>query len=370
MQRAILLLIAFTATMGCSPKENDQVTNAVNIIEHAKNLEIFPAQHFTVVKVRIDEKKSFTYILYKNERPEDVEADAYIKIPIATIACTSTSHLPAFDLLDAEEKLVGFPSTDWIYDSTLRAKVGKGTLHDIGQKQGINNEKLISLQPDVLMAYQMPGTTGAYDLLKQSGIAVLYNADFTETTPLGRAEWMKLTAALLDKNEIADSIFNTITQAYELLRKEAADKNTRPTVMTGIMYGDTWYVPGGKNYSAQFIIDAGGNYLWSGNDETGSMALGFENVLEKAQNADFWIGTASINSYTDLANTDERYTYFKPFKTKNIFSYTKRTNASGSNDYLESGYARPDLVLRDYLLMLHPQDTTSASSFTYFEALK
>lgn len=53
--------------------------------------------------------------------------------------------------------------------------------------------------------------------------------------------------------------------------------------MTGVMYGDVWYVPGGRSYAAKFIEDAGGKYLWSDNPKTGSIELSFESVLEKAK---------------------------------------------------------------------------------------
>jgi iron complex transport system substrate-binding protein len=182
---------------------------------------------------------------------------------------------------------------------------------------------------------------------------------------------MKLAAALLDKNEEADSIFTAIEHSYLQLVQKAKAFEHKPTVMTGIMYGDTWYIPGGKNYSSQFIADAGGHYIWSDDSSTKSLALGFENILTKAQQADLWIGTASIATYAALAQTDERYTYFKPYTNKKIYSYTKRVNEKGSNDYLESGYSRPDLILVDYIKMLHAEsDAAKRIVFTYFSALE
>lgn len=351
-------------------KKNDQ-PHKNNTIKYAEGLSIQAMDGYSLVTINTAANKALNYILFTNEKPAVDNIDEFIKVPIQSIICTSTSHLPAFDLLKAEHKLIGFPSTEWIYDSSLVENVKKGALQDVGQKQGMNEEKILSLKPDAFMAYQMPGTNKDFSTLQQSNISIIYNADFLETTPLGRAEWIKLTAALLGKEALADSIFKVIEQNYLQYKLEVATLSTLPHVMTGLMYGDTWYMPGGKSYASRFITDAAGGYIWNNNQETGSLALGFENVLDRAQNAEFWIGVGSVETYEELAQTDERYTYFEAFEKRKIFSYTKRVNAKGGNDYLESGYSRPDLVLKDYIKMLHPEIPFSKSSdFTYFEALK
>jgi iron complex transport system substrate-binding protein len=367
----LLLLTLSVSFVGCKDQEKKEKPSAANLIKYAKNLSIQPKKQYTLVTVTPSADKTFRYILYKEEKPIIENIEAFIKVPIKSIACTSTSQLPAFSLLHAENKLVGFQGTDWIYNKDLKERVATGLLRDIGEQQGINQELTLKMRPTVLMAYQTPSSSNAFNIVKQAGIQIIYNLDFSETSPLGRAEWMKLSAALLDKNDVADSIFTTIERNYQQLAQKAKDFEQKPTVMTGIMYGDTWYIPGGKNYSSQFIADAGGQYLWSDDGSTKSLALGFENILTKAQQADLWIGTASIATYAALAQTDQRYTYFEPYSNKTIYSYTKRVNEKGSNDYLESGYSRPDLILADYIKMLHAEsDTAQSIVFTYFSQLK
>ncbi|GAB3342410.1 ABC transporter substrate-binding protein [Marivirga atlantica] len=366
-----IIFLSILLIASCTKKQEQATEKKSDLIKYADKLSIKHNHGYTEVTVEVAKNEFQKYILYSENYPDSLKADAFIRIPVDKVICTSTSHLPAFDLLKSEDKLIGFPGTKWIYDSSLRTMVKENKLSDVGIKQELNIEKILNLQPDIFMTYSMPNSQSKYDLIKASNISVIYNADFMETSPLGRAEWIKFTGLLLNKYDEADSIFTAIEQNYIQLSSEIQPTDKHPRVMTGIIYGDTWYVPGGKSYAAKFIEDAGGNYLWSDNKESGSLMLGFENVLQKASKADLWIGVGSFNTYDELANADERYTYFESFQEKHIYSYTKRMNEFGSNDYLESGYSRPDLVLSDYIKMLHPElDFSKQAEFHYFESLK
>ncbi|MBK6264995.1 ABC transporter substrate-binding protein [Marivirga sp. S37H4] len=372
-QQSFYALIVILLSFSCStPKEEQEKNIGTELIRYSEKLSIQAYEDYTKVTVKHskNEQDVFTYILYPKDKSQpSIKADLYIQTPINKIICFSTSHLTALDALDLEQHLIGFPDTKWIYDSSLRAKVKAGSLQDIGQKNGINIEKTLKLQPDLVMAYS---TGSAYDNLEpiqQANIPAVVNVDYLESNPLGRAEWIKFTAVFFNKVEEADSIFKSIESSYQELKDLGQAQASKPTVMTGVMYGDTWYVPGGNSYGAQFITDAGGNYLWSENKESGSLELSYESVLSKAQNADFWIGVANFSSYSNLKNTDSRYAYFDAFKEKNIYSYVKRVHEAGGNDYLESGFLRPDLILQDCIKILHP-DVLSDREFTYFQALQ
>jgi len=367
-----LLALILLALYSCNQKKGYTARTSLNKVKYANCLSIFEHEKFVEVTVRSSENKEQIYVLYKGKRPVNINADAYIKVPIKSIICTSTSHLPALDMLGEAAKLTGFPGTKWIYNASMRNRVALGKIDDVGMKQELDVEKVMSLKPDVLMTYNSPNGMHKLKLIEQAGSVVILNNDYLETTPLGRAEWLKLTGYLTGKVKEADSIFKQITTTYDSLTAKASSAGNRPAVLTGIMYGDVWYLPGGNSYAAKFFEDAGAKYPWQENEVTGSISLGFENVFSKAQKADFWIGTGSFNTYEALADADEKYTYFEAFKNKNIFSYTKKVNELGSNDYLESGYARPDLILADYIQML--QSTGKAGinyhDLHYFEPLK
>lgn len=367
------ILIAILFVIACnSPENQSEVQKGKELIQYSQNLSI---EEFTnYYKVRVIQPSSsdsiqFNYILYKNDKP-DIEADAYISIPIKRVICLSTSHLPAFTALNESETVVGFPGTQYIYEKALLQLAENGNLRDVGQKSGINIEILMSLQPNMVMAYTMGSSFDQLKPIQKSGIPVILNADYLENSPLGRAEWLKLTAVLLNKYEEGDSLFKSIEENYLTTKKLAEKTDEKPSVMTGVMYGDVWYVPGGESYAAKFIEDAGGNYLWSDSQQTGSLELSFESVLEKAKKADFWIGAASFTYLKELKNSNTKYALFDAFENQKIYSYTKKVNKNGANDFLESGYMRPDLILKDYIKILHPTLLPQEEESTYFQPLK
>ena len=213
---------------------------------------------------------------------------------------------------------------------------------------------LMELSPDVVMDFGYGNEYDKYKSIQKVGIPVIMNADYMEETPLGRAEWIKFAGLFFDKEKEADSIFNVIKNKYASLKKLAENGVTKPTVYSGTMYGDVWYMPGGKNSGAIFVNDAGGNYLWKKDSIKGSLQLGFESVYDHAQQADFWIGMGSFNSLEEIKNTDEHYTSFDAFKKGNVYNYNAVMGENGGNAFLELGYLRPDIVLADMIKILHP----------------
>ncbi len=111
--------------------------------------------------------------------------------------------------------------------------------------------------------------------------------------------------------------------------------------MSGIVYGDVWYLPGGQNYAAQLFKDAGGEYLWKNDSTTSYLELSFESVYAKAAHADFWIGIGSFKSLDELKASEARYASFKAFLSGNVYSYNARKGAKGGSEFLELGYLRP-----------------------------
>lgn len=365
------LILAFCLLQFSCIQQELRDEGGQELIKYSENLSIRQfADHYKIIvsQPAKNDTAKFVYLASSNEVNQNSDQVQLINVPIESVVCLSTSHLPAFNLLDHADKIVGFPGTQWIYNSNLQANVHNGLLQDVGQKNGLNIEQIIELQPALIMAYSMGGNMSQLQPLQQAGIPVILNSDYLETSPLGRAEWIKLTGILCGQYQQADSIFSRIESAYVELRDLAGTAEKQPTVFTGLMYGDAWYVPAGESYAAKFITDAGGDYLWSAAKGTGSMQLSFETVLDRAKDASYWIGVASFSNYEELRNSNQKYRLFEAFQQESIYSYTKRVNESGANDYLESAYLRPDLVLADYIKMLHPQLLNDAE-FTYFQPL-
>lgn len=285
------------------------------------------------------------------------------------IVATSTTHLPYLEMLGLADRIVGFPSTRYISSPAIRQLVADGKITDLGPDGNINLELLISLQPDVVFAFDMGNESTMLDKIKEAGIEVVYDTDFLETSALGRAEWLKFFGAYFHKEEKADSIFNSIELRYDSLKSLAKEATHHPTIFSGVMYGDVWFLPGGENWSAGFYKDAGGHYLWAEDSASGWLELSFEAVLEKAHKADYWIGTGTFHSQKEILDQDSRYGAFDAFKNGSVFNYSKRSSPSGGYDFFESAYTRPDLVLSDLISILHPELMPGYQTY-YFEQIR
>lgn len=287
--------------------------------------------------------------------PEHSADIKVIQIPLQSIVCTSTSHLPLLDYLGESSRLTGFPSTDYVSSVAIRKRIDAGSVVDLGVDKGINIERLALLKPDLVMGYTMNSDYGQFKKMEQMQIPVVINAEYLEKHPLGRAEWIKFMGAFFNKEQMADSVFKSIEEQYVNTQKLVASKQNGPTVLSGIVYGDAWFLPGGRNYASTILRDAGCNYLWKDDPSNGFLELSFESVYEKAHDADLWIGVGSASSLRDIEAMDHRYLQFKPFRLKKIYTYDARKGAKGGSEFLELGYLRPDLILKDLVKIAYPE---------------
>jgi iron complex transport system substrate-binding protein len=276
-----------------------------------------------------------------------------IEVPIENIVCTSTTHIPHLDYLGVTDKLTGFPSTDYISSETARKRIDQGFVKDLGIDKGMNLELLYTLKPQMVMGYTTTADLGQLKKIQEMGIPVVINGEYLERDPLGRAEWIKFTSLFFVKEKIADSVFNEIATGYTKA-KEILDKvQEKPSVLCGTVYGDAWFMPGGENYAAKLLKDAGSNYLWASDTTHGWLEISFESVYSRAKDADVWI-VGSFDTLEQLQAADQRYSVFKPFQEKKVYNYNARKGAKGGNDFLELGYMRPDIILKDLGKIGHP----------------
>jgi len=303
--------------------------------------------------------------------PKGKEAPAHgndvqvISIPIESIVCTSTTHIPLLDYLNETDKLIGFPTTNYISSEKMRKRIDAGKVKELGIDKGMNIEELFALKPSMVMGYAMSSDLGQLKKVKELGVPVVVNAEYLEKHPLGRAEWIKFMGLFFNKDKQADSVFNSIEREYVNMQAFARNGSTKPTVMSGVVYGDVWFMPGGKNYAAKLLNDAGCNYLWGDTESNGFLEVSFESVFAKAKDADLWIGVGSFKSLKEIEAAEKRYALFKPFQSKNVFTYNTRVGAKGGSEFLELGYLRPDIILKDLVKIAHPELLPEYQSFFY-----
>lgn len=364
MKKVIVLLLCL-AFLSCNKKKSEQAVKPEapdrnTSIRYAEGFKVSSYENAKLVEVKYPFQgatSGYQYLLVpKGEQVPVHDEDArVIFIPVQSIVCTSTTHIPLLDYLGETDKLVGFPTTDYISSEKMRSRIDEGKIQELGVDKGLNLERLVMLKPDMVMGYTMSSDYGQFKKIEALNVPVVLNAEYLEKHPLGRAEWLKFMALFFGKEKLADSVFNAIETNYLETQELTINAKEHPTVMSGVVYGDAWFLPGGQNYASKIIKDAGCNYLWADDPSHGYLELSFESVYEKARNADLWIGVATFKSLEEISNSDHRYTKFKPYQQHQVYTYDARKGAKGGSEFLELGYLRPDIILKDLVKIAHPE---------------
>ncbi len=362
VQNTAFCFLAFLLFIQCKEgtKKENKIVTSKNEIQYAKGLEIYKYQGFSIVKVTNpwpQAKENFTYILQEKNGiiPDSLKQFTTIQIPIKSIVVTSTTHIPALELLGVENTLIGFPNTDYVSSEKTRKLIDARKVREVGSNESLNTEVLIDMKPDVIVSFGLNNSNPTLDNLRKSGLKVILNGDWTEHTPLGKAEWIKFFGTLYGLDSKANFVFSEIEKEYNTTLVLAKKISAKPTVLCGSMYQNQWNVPQGESWASLFLKDAQSDYLWATTKGTGSLPLPFEVILEKAQNADFWIAPGDFSSLKQMSDSNPHYKEFASFKNKKVYSYALNKGAKGGILYFELSPSHPDWVLKDLIKILHPE---------------
>ncbi|MCK0134677.1 ABC transporter substrate-binding protein [Arenibacter sp. S6351L] len=367
MNKALLYLLLL-CICSCKQPKKENISSAVLsqpiTIDYAQGFTIErTTSDITIIKVSSpwpESEDSFTYALVPKEKLASItlDKDAYnaiIGVPVEKMVVTSTTHIPALEALGEADKLIGFPDTEYVSSPMTRKRINEGLVQELGNNESLNSEMVIALNPEVVVGFSINHENKAYETIQRSNIPVVYNGDWTEETPLGKAEWIKFFAPFFQKEKEADSIFKSIEDNYNNAKALAKKANNRPKVLSGALYKDIWYLPGGKSWASKFIEDANAEYLWNSTSSTGSLSLSLESVIERAYDADFWISPSQFGSYLELKEANQHYAQFSAFSNKKVYTYANSTGETGGLLYFELAPNRPDLVLKDLIQIFHPE---------------
>lgn len=372
--KLISIILLVNLLYSCSNKKenttpkNKEVAISTNL-KYATGFEILSFNGYKKLIIKAPYKNSeetFEYKLVKSNLDNDLNN---IQIPVKSIVVTSTTHIPMLELLHSEDKLVGYPNTKYISSERTRLLIDEGKIKDLGNEENINTESLIDLKPELVVGFSINSNNKMFSTIEKLGIPVILNGAWLEETPLGRAEWIKMFGVLFDKEKEADSIFNTIEAKYLETKQIAITAKNTPTILSGGLFKDVWNLPAGESFEATFLKDANTNYLWKDSKGKGSLSLNIENVFEKGKSADIWISPSYFNSLDQLKKANEIYSQFKSYKNGEIYTFVNSKGPTGGLIYFELASARPDLVLKDLIKIVHP-DLIQNYDFTFFEKLK
>ena len=360
--RNVTLIILSILLFGCNKKAEDSQLLTPNPslltnLDYANNFNIEHLENYTTLSILSPweaDKVLYTYYLVKNDTIQTPKDGVKIKVPVDKIAVNSCSHVAYIDALGLTAKIVASTDPGYVYNENFRNQLSEGKIENLGGSYDMNFEKILKVSPEVLMVTGFQGVDNMALRAQEAGIPVVYNYEWVEKTVLGRAEWIKFFGELFDLREKADSIFNEIKTEYLRCAELAGSATNKPKVLSGAPYKGTWYIPGGQTFMAEFYNNSGMDYFYKDNKDNFSLALSLETVMGNFLSSDIWVGV-DAKTYEALASQDERLMLFKPAKTKKVYHYLNRTTTTGGNDFWESAMLRPDILLKDFIRIAHPE---------------
>ncbi|NOX85340.1 MAG: ABC transporter substrate-binding protein [Chlorobi bacterium] len=360
----MLLILLVWGIAGCGHKRQQQdfeklfTDNEQNLkseIRFAKGFDIYRLNGITKVVVYLsgDENRkavSFYILNKKKEKHFSGSSNIFSGAP-GKAAVFSATQLAAFEKLGIQDKVIGVSEAAYIKSPYFRNRLIEKKIFELAGSGNFYTEKTMTVHPSVI--FYTPYSVNDMHAMEITGIPLVPFFDYMETSPLGRAEWIKFTAAFFNKQKTADSIFHTIVTEYDHYKQLADTVKDRPTVFTDKYFNGQWFVAGGKSYTAAFFTDAGAGYIWKDDTHTASFPLEYEVVYQKARDADYWriiLSYGEKPSYRALAEENELYRHFKAFKKHQVIFCAPEKTA-----YFENSPLEPQIVLADLIKVFHPE---------------
>lgn len=349
-------------------------------MEYAERLKMTAYGKYTVVSLADpwhERKTLHTYIL-ADKRTEgrtdkitlaELQA-AYpeatvVNVPLKRAVVTTSVHCGLIMRLRRGESIRGVCDIRYINLPWIRRRHEQGAIADCGSGITPTLETIIDIDADAVLISPFQNS-GGYGRLNGWGRPIIETADYMETSALGRAEWMKFYGMLFGAESQADSLFSVIENNYNKLKAMAKEAGRGRSVIIDKVNGAVWYVPGGNSTIGGIIADANAAYPFAADKSSGSVPLTFEAVMEKASEADVWLfryNSKQPATYQAFASEHDGYSRFKAFKDKQVY---------GCNTYYNTFYEdtpfSPDLLLRDFVIIAHPELRLGAPK--YFIPLK
>ena len=371
---SIILLLLLSACKG-GRTSSLQVDGDTIVFKYATQLTVVRYDGYTVASLKNPWKEGkvlHQYVLVPADStvPEALPEGTVLRTPLRRSVVFTTVHCSLLSMLHREQSVAGVADLKYIKAPYVQVGVTAGRITDCGDGMSPIIEKIIDLHPDALLLSPFENS-GGYGQLEEIDIPIVECAEYMETSPLGRAEWMRFYGLLYGCEHEADSLFALVDSSYNSLRNNviALSRNStsgNPTVLADKITGSVWYIPGGRSTIGQMLSDAGADYPWATDDRSGSVALPFETVLERAGECDVWMLRYSGKqplTRQQLLSEQRGYSQFRAFREGRVYG----CNVEQSLFYEESPF-RPDLLLSDFIKILHP-DIPNLSPLRYYHRL-
>ncbi|MBQ8047612.1 MAG: ABC transporter substrate-binding protein [Prevotella sp.] len=366
----ILLFLPLAAMLsGCrhgSVSSGNDVGDTLNI-HYSELLQMVHYPDYWLVSIKNPWHKEqilHTYMLVNRSDSAAVEplsGATTVYLPVERSVVFTTAHCQLLYWLQAEEAIKGVCDLKYIHIPNIGKRVvdcGDGMLPMV--------ERIAELQPQALLVSPFENS-GGYGRLENIGTPLVETADYMETSSLGRAEWMRFYGLLYGREKQADSLFQVVENSYKSLKQQAERLPKGRSLLTERKTGSVWYVPGGRSSLAITLSDANAGYAFSADGHSGSLALSFEEVLDKAGQSDAWL--IKYNGHKPFTRADllaefHGYKAMKAWQTGEVYACdTERKR------YFEEVSFRPDYLLKEVILLAHPE-LMKGDSLRYYERLQ
>ena len=303
--------------------------------------------------------------------PDGCRADI-VRTPICSSAVFTSPHCQLFYELGCQNAIRGVCDSKYILIEDIQKRLGMPEVAssasgsckssasstsaslpivDCGSGMQPDVEKIIALHPEALLISPFENS-GGYGKLDNLNIPIIETADYMETSPLGRAEWIKFYGLLYGADK-ADSLFAAIEKGYLSLKAQAAKLPKGLSVLTERKMGSVWYSPGGKSTMGILLKDANARYIFVDDEHSGSLSLSPEQVIARGSEVDVWafkyFGGQPLSRAALLQEYDG-YKALSAFQTGNIYECN-----TDRIPYFETVSFHPEILLREFILLSHPQ---------------
>lgn len=274
-----------------------------------------------------------------------------VKVPLARSVVESSTNSAAIAELKALDGVAAVSDGNYYSSSdTIARLIAAGRIADVGSSMSPKVETLVDVAPDAILS--SPYKNAGHGVIETLKVPIIDCADYMESTPLGRAEWILLLGHLYGNPDGAKAIFNNVSKDYNNLCSLASSASgSKPKILPEALTSGVWYVPGGKSYMAKMLADAGAEYPWADDESTGSLQLDIAAVLYKAADADIWFmrnyGTPTLAS---LHEASPLYPQIKAYADGNVYNCDTSTSP-----FFNDIAFHPERILSDFITLFHPE---------------
>lgn len=271
------------------------------------------------------------------------------------VVCMSTSYVAMLDALGLTEAIVGVSGKQYVINDAVRSNP---EVRDVGYDSSLDFEAMLLLDADLVILYGVSSENSAVtSKLREIGIPYIYLGDYTEQSPLGKAEWVVAVAEIMGCRERGEELFASIVERYEAVKESVVPVDKPRRAMLNLPYQDVWYMPSDDSYLVRLIHDAGGEYIYKGKNPTaGSKGISLEEAIALVSEADVWLNVGQCNTLDEVRGSAQLFSEMEVVRRGEVYNNNRRRSEGGGSDFWESAIVRPDVVLADLVKIFSGQN--------------